>query len=96
MAYVAEVFTEYRRGNLVAKDADTQARLDAAEAARQARIAEMREDKAIRRPMSKPSLEGAPSVPGTAPLAKAGGGCCSAFFEGKAWVETLDGASLSN
>ncbi len=48
LTYVVEVFTQYQQGNLVAKDAEAQAVLDAAEAARQARIAEMREDKAIR------------------------------------------------
>lgn len=49
LAHVVGVFTEYHRGNLIAKDAETQARLDAAEAARQQRIAEMRDDKEARR-----------------------------------------------
>lgn len=49
LVFISQVFTEYQQGGLAATDADTQARLDAAEAARQARIAEMREDKAIRR-----------------------------------------------
>lgn len=71
LAYVAEVFTEYRRGNLVAKDADTQARLDAAEAARQARIAEMREDKAIRRDALRMIGRGRSSSPRKAGTAKA-------------------------
>jgi len=49
LAYVAEVFTEYRRGNLVAKDAEAQAALDAAEAARQAKLAKHIEEKEARR-----------------------------------------------
>lgn len=48
LAHVAQVFTEYRRGNLFAKDADTQARLDAAEEARQARRALHLEEKEAR------------------------------------------------
>ncbi|EPY01630.1 hypothetical protein [Magnetospirillum fulvum] len=35
LARVAQVFTEYRRGNLIAKDAETQATLDEIEAKRQ-------------------------------------------------------------
>ncbi len=48
LAYVSQVFTEFRRGNLVAKDADTQARLDAYQADRQARLARHLEEKEAR------------------------------------------------
>lgn len=48
LAYVAEVFTQFRRGNLVAKDAEAQARLDAADEARQKRLEELRGDKEAR------------------------------------------------
>jgi len=37
LAFIAKVFTEYQRGNLIATDADTQARLEAAEAERKAK-----------------------------------------------------------
>ncbi|BAE52855.1 hypothetical protein [Paramagnetospirillum magneticum] len=48
LAYVTQVFTEFRRGNLVARDADTQARLDAYQADRQARLARHLEEKEAR------------------------------------------------
>ncbi|MCA1910203.1 MAG: hypothetical protein LDL39_17790 [Magnetospirillum sp.] len=49
LVFISQVFATYQEGRLAATDAEAQAALDAAEAARQARIAEMREDKAIRR-----------------------------------------------
>ncbi len=48
LAYVSQVFTEFRRGNLVAKDQDTQARLDAYQADREARLARHLEEKEAR------------------------------------------------
>ena len=49
LAYVVEVFTQFQQGNLVAKDAEAQAVLDAAEAARQAKLAKHIEEKEARR-----------------------------------------------
>lgn len=48
LAYVVEVFTQFQQGNLVAKDAEAQAALDAAEAARQAKLAKHVEEKEAR------------------------------------------------
>lgn len=48
LAYVVEVFAQFQRGNLVAKDAEAQAALDAAETARQAKLARHIEDKEAR------------------------------------------------
>lgn len=48
LAYVAQVFTQFRRGNLIARDAETQAALDEAEAARLAKLAKHIEEKEAR------------------------------------------------
>jgi hypothetical protein len=53
LARVAQVFTEYRRGNLIAKDAEAQAQLDAIEAKRLERLADWEDDKRVRREVLK-------------------------------------------
>lgn len=46
---MVEVFAQFQRGGLVAKDAEAQATLDAAEAARQVKLAKHIEEKEARR-----------------------------------------------
>ncbi len=48
LVYITQVFTEHQEGGLIAKDQDTQARLDAYQADRQARLARHLEEKEAR------------------------------------------------
>jgi len=67
LVFVAQVFTEFRNGNLIAKDDDTQARMDAAEEARRERLAELRRDKEARHRAFKIMNSGRSSRPGRLP-----------------------------